>query len=134
MDLLTQFNADMATYSPAWVGIWVNVMGVVLLAGAVVFSPFRVEARWVLLGTLLGMVGTLIAYSQVGYSRLLGIGHIVFWTPTLVYLISRRDRWRIGETWSGKWLALAAVVFAISLAFDFVDLARWLLGERSVGA
>ncbi len=134
MELMQQFNTDMAAYSPGWVGVWVNFMVAVLLLGGVAFSFVRVEARWVLLATLLGMVGTMLAYSQFGFTRILGIGHILAWTPALIYLLARRRHWRAGETWSGRWLALAAAIFAVSLVFDYSDLARWLLGERAIGA
>jgi hypothetical protein len=130
MDIMTQFNADMAAASPDWVGLWVNVM-VLVLALSIPFSFVRKEARWILLGTILGMAGTIVAYSHFGFTRILGIGHILFWTPTLLYMLRQRQNWKVSSTWFGKWIMLAALVMAISLAFDVTDLARWLLGERA---
>jgi hypothetical protein len=130
MDIMTQFNADMAAASPAWVGLWVNVM-VLVLALSIPFSFVRKESRWILLGTILGMAGTIVAYSHFGFTRILGIGHILFWTPTLLYMLRQRQNWKVSSTWFGKWITLAALVMAISLAFDVTDLARWLLGERA---
>ena len=63
MELFSQFNAEMTANSPLWVGIWVNVM-VAVLALAIPFSVARSEARWIWLGTVLGMAGTIVAYSQ----------------------------------------------------------------------
>lgn len=130
MDLFNQFNTDMMTKSPGWVVIWMNVL-VLVLAGSIPFAFIRKEARWILLGTILGMAGTFVAYTQFGFTRILGIGHILFWTPTLIYIWRIRDRWNVGGSWFGKWIIAAALVMAISLAFDYTDLARWLLGERA---
>ena len=132
MDIMNQFNADMVANSPAWVPVWVNAM-VAVLALSIPFSFIRKEARWILLGTALGMAGTIVAYSQFGYSRILGIGHVLFWTPTLIYIWSIRERWNVGATWFGKWVVLAGLVMMVSLVFDFADVARWLLGERGAG-
>lgn len=129
MELFEQLNADMAVNSPAWVTHWVNVMGLVLLLG-IPFVIFRKEARWAWLFILIGIAGVLTLYHFHGYSRVLGLGHVVGWTPALIYLWSQRDNWEIGGTWFGKWALAATTIIAISLAFDYVDVARWLLGER----
>lgn len=129
MEILNQFSADMSAHSPAWVGIWVNVM-VAVLALSIPFSFSRSEPRWILLGTLLGMAGTIMAYSQFGYTRLLGLGQILFWSPTLIYMLGLRGRGVGRQTLFGKWLLAAILVMGASLAFDVVDLLRWLLGER----
>ena len=129
-DLMASWSADVAK-QPQWVQIWMDVMMVVLLGLSAVFSFVRVEARWVLAGFLLGAAGLIFIYSQMGYTRLLGLGHVIFWTPVLVYLLRRRDRWRVKETWSGKWIVLAVTVLTISLVFDYTDVIRWVLGERA---
>ena len=128
-DLMVAWQADVAK-QPQWVQVWLDVMMVVLLGLSAVFSFVRVEARWVLAGFLLGAATLLGLYSQIGYSRLLGIGHVIFWTPVLIYLLRRRAHWRVKETWAGKWIVAAVTVLTISLVFDYTDVARWLLGER----
>lgn len=128
-DLLAAWQADIAR-QPEWVRHWLNVMVVVLGGLSAAFSFVRVEARWVLAGFLLGAATMLALYSQIGYSRLLGIAHVVFWTPLLIYLLHRRRHWRVKQTWAGKWILAAAATLTISLAFDYTDVARWMLGER----
>ncbi len=128
MELLNSFQTDMAA-SAVWVPIWVNTMGAVLLL-AVPFSFVRTEARWVLLA-MFGAAVTIIAlYSQIGYQRILGVGHILFWTPVWLYLLARRKQWRVRETLSGKWIVLVVLIMTISLAIDYADTVRWLAGDR----
>lgn len=129
LEIMQNFQADIKA-GPAWVDIWLNVMSFVLIL-SIPFSFVRKEARWVLLSMVLVIPSMMLLYSQVGFVRLLGIVHIVFWTPLLIYLWRRRGEWRVSETWAGKWIVLAFAVITISLAFDFIDVARWLLGERT---
>ncbi|MEL7040735.1 MAG: hypothetical protein AAGL90_04380 [Pseudomonadota bacterium] len=129
MEILQQFNADMSANSPDWVLIWVRIMVLVLSLSAV-FSVFHAEARWILLGTLLGMAGTLAAYSLFGFTRLMGLGHILFWSPTLLYMLTIRGRGMHQKTVFARWLLAAIIVMGVSLMFDYLDLLRWLLGER----
>ncbi|MEM9181265.1 MAG: hypothetical protein AAGA89_16245, partial [Pseudomonadota bacterium] len=114
MDLFSQFFAEMTANSPRWVLIWVNVM-VIVLALAIPFSFSYREARWILLGTVLGMLGTVAAYGMFGFTRLLGLGHILFWTPTLIYIITVRGWKTYHKTLFSRWMILAAIIIGISL-------------------
>ena len=129
MEIFSQFYTEMTTNSPTWVLVWVNFM-VGVLALAIPFSFSYREARWILLGVVCGMLGTIGAYSLFGYTRLLGLGHILFWSPTLIYIVTVRGWKTYHKTLFSRWLILAAFVLGISLAFDVVDLLRWILGER----
>ncbi|WP_340693161.1 hypothetical protein [Hyphomonas sp.] len=129
LDVFAAFNADVAT-QPQWIQVWLNVL-VGVLALSIPFSFVRVEARWTLLGLVVGAGGVLFLYSQFGYSRILGLGHVVAWTPLVAYLLARRSHWRVPETWAGKWIVVAVAVLLVSLAFDYVDVIRWLLGDRA---
>ncbi|MEE9329515.1 MAG: hypothetical protein V3V30_05200 [Parvularculaceae bacterium] len=129
MELLLNFSADMNAGAP-WVGPWVNFMGIVLLLAipfALSKSHLKSEARW----TLLSMVGVfpmmMWLYSQYGYSRILGLPHVVFWTPLVIWLISRRRRWLVRETMVGKWMLLLVATLCVSLAFDYTDVVRHFL-------
>lgn len=129
MEIFSQFMTEMEANSPAWVIVWVNFM-VAILAVAIPFSFSYREAKWILLGSVLGMIGTIVAYSLFGFTRLLGLGHIIFWTPTLIYIITVRGWKTYHKTLFSRWLVVAAIVIGISLAFDVIDLLRWILGDR----
>ncbi|KCZ87347.1 hypothetical protein [Hyphomonas johnsonii] len=129
LELFSAFDAEVAT-QPQWIQVWLKIL-VGVLALSVPFSFVRIEARWTLLGLVLGVAGVMSLYSQFGYSRVLGFGHIIPWTPLVAYLLLRRAHWRVRETWAGKWIVTAVSVLLISLAFDYVDVIRWLAGDRA---
>ncbi|MCF6275345.1 MAG: hypothetical protein L3J05_06245 [Robiginitomaculum sp.] len=129
MDLINGFTADVKA-GPAWVYYWVNFMGLLFML-SIPFSFKRVEARWLAISTL--VVAPIVMFSlyhKFGYQRVLGWGHIIAWTPVLIYLWKRRDSWRIRESISGKWIALTFAIMLVSLAFDIPDVVRYALGER----
>ena len=129
LEIMQNFQAEIKA-GKAWIDIWLNILSFVLIL-SIPFAFVRKEARWVLLSLFLVFPAMMYLYSQIGYVRLLGIVHVIFWTPLLIYLWIRRSEWRVGETISGKWIVAVVTVLAISLAFDYVDVGRWLLGERA---
>ena len=129
LEIMQNFQAEIKA-GKAWIDIWLNILSFVLIL-SIPFAFVRKEARWVLLSLFLVFPAMMYLYSQIGYVRLLGIVHVIFWTPLLIYLWIRRSEWHVGETISGKWIVAVVTVLAISLAFDYVDVGRWLLGERA---
>lgn len=127
-ELMANFAADIAA-GPQWVSIWMNFLGPIALLTPILFL-FRKNLIPAAILIFLALPSTLLLYSYFGYERVLGLGHIAFWTPAIVYLFKIRPTWRVRETWLGKWIVFAILVMLVSLAFDYVDLARWLLGER----
>lgn len=128
LDLMNAFQAEINN-SPLWVQYWLNFLGPVVLL-SLPFSFVRKEARWVLLSMIVILPLMMWAYQYWGFEKILGIVHVVVWTPLMVYLWKRRPYWRVRETFSGKWLALVFCTIAISLAFDVTDVMRYLLGHR----
>ncbi len=108
------------------VQIWVLWMGVINLASVVFRS--RTEARWVL-GAFVGALVFMNALFAVnGFNRLLGLAHVVFWTPLVVYL-GRRVGMIEAVTSYGRWLRVLLATNAASLIIDYVDVARYVLGD-----
>ena len=68
-------------------------------------------------------------HAAVGWSRLLGLPHVVFWTP--LWLLALRE-WRRGDATGAyrRWLTVLLWTDGISLLFDYSDVIRYLLGER----
>ena len=111
---------------PQWVQIWLNILGPVNFAA--IFFVFKSRLAWIVLGAIiLSFFGIMFLYSQYGYVRLLGLPHIIFWTPMLLYF------WKavpaLEPSLVKKYLYLVMGTNFISLLFDYVDVARYFLGR-----
>jgi len=92
----------------------------------------RVEARWVLAAWIPNGIFMSFLLTQFGYTRMLGLSHVVFWTPLLIYLWRRRDQWNVSGSLTGKWLVGLFTVNLISLVIDYADVIRYLTGDQAV--
>jgi len=117
---------------PAWVGLWLNILlfGAFILPVALLFwRASRMAGVWSLIAAVLSGVSVTWMFNQLGYVKLLGLPHLVFWAPLLVYLWSQSKRADM-PNWPRRIMFVVMSVLAISLAFDAVDVARYILGER----
>ncbi len=129
MDLVNGFMAEMKA-GPAWVYYWVMLMGAMFML-SIPFSLKNTQARLILLATLIfAPIIMMLLYAKFGYTRILGLGHIIAWIPVLYCLIKDRKSWQVGQTLVGKWLALTVCIMLVSLVFDISDVARYVMGER----
>lgn len=122
MDLLQDMMMQ-----PLWLQIWIGWLGLINMSA--VFFLGRIEARWVLAALITAAIIMSGVHALYGYQRILGLGHVIAWTPLLIYLARRRRRWGL-ETVSGKWIAFVFTTDLISLAVDYSDVLRFALGER----
>lgn len=113
---------------PLWLQIWVGWMVAVNVIGGIFFLR-QAEAKWILLAMLGNIVLMNLLFAQFGFQRILGLAHVVFWTPLLVYLWQRRAHWDFSAL-PGIWLAVLFTTNLISLIIDYADVARYLVGER----
>jgi hypothetical protein len=125
MELMQAFMSEVEK-QPLWVQIWLNILGAVNIAA--VFFIFKSRLAWIVAGAIaLSFFGIMYLYSEFGYVRLLGLPHIVFWTPMLLYF------WKIvpglEPSLLKKYLFLVMGINFISLLFDYVDVARYFLGS-----
>lgn len=111
---------------PWW--LWIALLAAVN-AVAPLFFLGSLEATVVLAAVVVGFVVQMALLSRLGFVRLLGVGHIVAWVPMLLWLVPRLEN--LGTTTAfGRWLFAVVVVDLASLAIDFVDVGRYLAGER----
>jgi hypothetical protein len=111
---------------------WVLWLTTVMLAAPLLLLVFRETRRDGIVGlaaALAVMVSMQWLYTQVGFVRLLGLPHVVIWTPLALYLLVRLRTGRMpAAARAVTWGLLVSIV--VSLAFDYIDVIRWLLGER----
>ena len=94
-----------------------------------ILAATRLDAVIVFLTNLAMFAGMSWVYDQMGYVRLLGIVHVILWTPLFIYLFVRA---RSGAMPLPCRLVMwmFAATLAVSLVFDYTDVVRYLLGER----
>ena len=114
---------------PLWLQIWVYWMVITNLAG-ILFVRGRVEARWVVGAFLVNGVFMSWLNDTQGFTRLLGLSHVIFWTPLAVYLVRHLPSIE-ARTPFGMWIRVLLITIAVSLVIDYIDVARYLLGERA---
>ncbi len=113
--------------SPVAVRVWLAGLVALNMVGSLVFIE-RLEAQVVLASTMLGAMLMIFITARTGFSRLLGLGHAP-WVPMMAFVGWRLATTPIEGTYRA-WLIGLLVVNAISLAFDTVDVIRWLRGDR----
>ena len=113
--------------------IWFYWLGL-----AIVATPFllafskatRRDAVIVLLTNICVIASMGWLYRQMGYVRLLGIVHVFLWTPLVVYLWRRALNSEITLPFRIViWLFVATLL--VSLACDYIDVARYLMGDHA---
>ena len=132
IDAVVNFLIDVYA-QPVWVRLWAAWMVVVIVAAPVVMRKYGAARRdhlLVAVSTVTLIVAVPLWHSHVGYVRLVGLPHIPVWTPLAVYLFARRKH--LSSPWQLRWgvnVFMATII--ASLAFDYVDAVRYLLGERA---
>lgn len=123
---------------PAWLQGWILVLGAVHIA-ALAFVVGRQSGRWVVrpepIAVLAGaVVATILMtwlYSQVGYVRLLGLAHLVGWTPAYLWILARRRALDSGPLFV-KWIHAYLFIAGVSLVIDVIDVVRHLAGDGAL--
>ena len=118
---------------PAWLGIWLNMMMVgafILPLTLLIWRPTRLLALACIVAGVLSAVGVDYLYNQLGYVKLLGLPHVVLWTPLAFYLFATFRKPDLPQA-PKIIVALILCTILISLAFDYTDVIRYALGERT---
>ena len=125
------FNEAVAL-QPQWVQIWLNILMLGVVVSPALMIIFK-ETRWFGLGFVVSslVLGGCVVwlYHIDGYTRILGLPHLFVWIPAAVLI------WRKLPQVSGLipriLLIFTLVTISISLAFDVVDVTRYVLGDRA---
>ena len=132
LEAFQAFDADVQKL-PDWVQIWMDIIGFSLLISIVtllVGSSTRKLGLTVLATIVATVVVMVFMHAQMGMVRLLGIAHIIFWTP-LVFILLKRWRTDPPPGLYGWAILLLIVICSAALVFDYYDVARWVFGQRA---
>jgi hypothetical protein len=85
---------------PQWIQIWLNWLGPVtffLPLTLFIWRETRGATIFLIIAALLNLSGILLLNSLTGYTRLLGLPHVLFWTPAAfhIFIVLRRGVPRI---------------------------------------
>lgn len=124
---------DAIGLQPDWVQYWLYVLlagAFVLPFGLLIWRRTRLAGILTIAASVLAGIGVGALYDRMGYVKLLGLPHILFWTPLVIYLLTQARRRDLPEA-PRYMLWVVSATILVSLAFDYVDALRWLLGERT---
>ena len=127
MKSMMQFMKTMMIMPIHW-QVW---LGVLVTANMVVpfFFINTLEAQVVLPTAIVGLVIMSVIFSEKGFVRLLGIGHIG-WIP-LVFWLWTRSYHAPADSIFGYWLIAVIALNSLSLFIDTIDVLRYVKGERN---
>ena len=132
MDMIINFISDVLA-QPMAVQLWVVLMiaALFVVPGLLLrYESSRREGKVILASSIVLSILMLLWHAQVGYTRMLGLPHILIWTPLLGYLYSRRKH--LASLLRVRWMTMALVsTIVVSLAFDSANVIRYILGERA---
>lgn len=126
MKSMIQFNKRIFGMKFPW-NLWVGLLAGVNMVGGVVFIR-TMEGRLALACLMLAFMIMWGIYVQKGFVRLLGLGHLIAWTPQVVWY-THVVLEGSAAGWFLYWLIAVLVVNGISLVIDFVDVVRYTLGD-----
>lgn len=120
---------------PVWVKIWLVALNAVFLA-APAFLPLSAASIILIAFVASGPLLLGFAVHAGGLTRAMGIGHLLPWTPLLLWLIWEgcllNDGLMQSEPMQLTYVWLLGLMLSVCLAFDLYDLARWWHGDRDI--
>ena len=106
--------------------LWVGILCMVNMVGGLIFIR-TMEGKLALVCLLFASLIMWVIFTQKGFVRLLGLGHLIAWTPQMVFYIQS-----VGNTagWFQYWIISVLFVNGVSMVIDFVDVVRYSLGDK----
>lgn len=121
-----KFNKSLMKLPLQW-QVWL-----MLLVGSNMVVPFffinRLEARITLGTMMISMMLMTVITHLTGFTRLLGLGHIL-WFPMLYFFWIQRSQIP-ADDFFGIWLRTLMILNAVSLIIDIGDVCRYIAGDR----
>lgn len=125
MKSFIEFNKKIMGMKFPW-NLWMGLLGLVNIGGGLLYIR-TIEGQLALFCMMAAFMIMWVIYIKKGFVRLLGLGHLIAWTPQVVWYSQV-----VGDAVGvfQYWLISVIVVNGLSLAIDFVDVIRYSLGDR----
>jgi hypothetical protein len=111
---------------PFWLVVW--TFWLVFMNTASLVFVRHAEGRMVLAAWLASLATLALLYGEFGYTRILGLAQLIWWTPLVVWLFRRRASF--GEAGFGGWARLLLLSNAAALVVSAADVVRYASGDR----
>ena len=116
---------------PTWVQLWLNVLllgAFILPVTLFIWKQTRLAALITLLASGIAAFSIFSMYDSLGMVRLLGLPHVILWTPLVIYLfgVLRKPDLPVIPKWI---LRFTTATIIISLIFDYNDAIRYFFGD-----
>ncbi len=108
--------------------LWVGLQALVNMVGGLVYIRTP-EGQMALACLMLAFLIMWSIYAKKGFVRLLGLGHLIAWSPLMVWyakVVAQGNAEGLFE----YWLISILAINGISLVIDFVDVVRYSLGDK----
>jgi hypothetical protein len=125
MKSFIEFNKKIIGMKFPW-NVWMGLLGLVNIGGGLFFIR-TMEGQLALACMMAAFLIMWGIYIKKGFVRLLGLGHLIAWTPQVAWYIQV-----VGDKtgWFQYWLISAIFINGLCLAIDFVDVVRYSLGDK----
>lgn len=110
-------------------GLWMVFANIAAVLILLLSRETRRDAVAILLLDAPNVAAVLWIHEQLGYVRLMGLAHVIFWTPLAIFLW-RRLEGRTPPTPFRQVIWILLITISVSLLIDYLDVARYLLGEQ----
>ena len=126
---------DAIASEPLWLQSWVGLLILSHLL-AIIFVVGREEHGWrvrpVPILIIFSFFGAAVVmnwlYANFGYVRLLGLAHLLVWTPVYAWVLYQRKQIGAASLY-GKYIHVYLLIAGVSLIIDAVDVIRYLIGD-----
>ena len=127
MKSMIELNKQIFGMKFPW-NLWVRLLVLVNMGGGLVFIR-TMEGQLALVCMMASFLIMWGIYVKKGFVRLLGLGHLIAWTPQVVWYVQVILQGNAAG-WFLYWLMSVIVVNGLSLVIDVVDVVRYSLGEK----
>ena len=110
---------------PTWIPVWVFYLMLINMASVIYW--YEPLAKLIFITFMVSAMLMMGLYSRFGFEKVLGLGHI-FWIPLLAYILIVLPTF---ESSFKSYLVVFSISIAISLAFDIIDVWKYLVNRKS---
>ena len=127
MKSMIEFNMKILGMKFPW-NLWMGLLVLVNIGGGLFFIR-TMEGQLALVCMMAAFLIMWVIYVKKGFVRLLGLGHLIAWTPQVAWYVQVIQQGN-AEGWFQYWLISAIAVNGLCLMIDLVDVVRYSLGDK----